>query len=232
MSDVPRIQRDLLSAKVANVLRQMILSGQFAANTRLVEDELASQLGTSRAPLREALSVLNREGLVVSQPGRGTYVKGFTEKSVRDLFAVRTVLEVLAAELAATRIEPQEVDELRELLRQMDDIVTREGNGDYSDVDIRIHRLIWRTSGNERLVEVLESLLAPVVVFIRLNAEHYSDWTEVAHLHRELIEAIASGDRELAARTMQLHQANALEKALAVLNVQTGMEGANVAGNK
>ena len=215
-----RIQRQLLSSQVADVLRRMILSGDLAAGTHLVEDELASQLGTSRAPLREALSRLSREGLVVSQPGRGTYVKGFTAKSIQDLFSLRTVLEAYAAELAATKIRPNDTEELRELLRQMEDIVNRSEGGDYVDVDMEIHRRIWHIAGNERLVEVLENLSLPVTVFVKVNAEHYRDWPEVVGLHRQLVESVASGDGELAARTMRDHQANALEKALAALCVQ------------
>ncbi len=216
----PRIQRELLSAKVADLLRRMILSGDLPPDTHLVEDELASQLGTSRAPLREALGQLSREGLVVSQPGRGTFVKGFTAQSIRDLFALRTVLEAFAAELAATRIKPQEAEELRELLNQMQDIVTRGEGSDYVDVDIEIHRQIWRISGNERLVDMLELLVVPSEVFVKVNAEAYADWPEVVELHRQLVDAVISGDQQLAARTMRAHLANALQKALAAIKLQ------------
>lgn len=224
-----RIQRELLSDKVADLLRRMILSGDLPPGTHLVEDEVASQLGTSRAPLREALGLLSREGLVVSQPGRGTFVKGFTAQSIRDLFALRTVLEAFAAELAAARIKPQEAERLRLLLKEMEDIVVEGDGSDYADVDMEIHRVIWRISGNERLVDMLESLAAPVIVFIKVNAEHYRDWPEVVHLHHQLIEAIASSDGELAARTMRDHQANALAKALAALKVQAGVPKADEA---
>lgn len=211
----PKIQRELLSDKVTDVLRRMILTGELPVGTHLVEDDLARQLGTSRAPLREALGQLGREGLVAGQPGRGTHVKGFTAESIRDLFAVRTVLEVLAAELAAARIGPTDARHLAGLADAMEAAV-REGKGEgYVGFDLEIHRAIWRASGNERLVEVLEDLVIPVQVFVNVNAEGYHDWPEVVELHRRLVAAVASRDKELAANTMRDHQANAAQKALA-----------------
>jgi DNA-binding GntR family transcriptional regulator len=226
-----RIRRELLGDKVADVVRRMILTGELSAGTRLVEDDLAARLGTSRGPLRDALSRLGRECLVENRPGRGTYVKGLTAESIQDLFALRTILESFAAELAAVKIEPEEAEELRGLLDQMDDIARNGDGGDYADVDMEIHRQIWRIAGNEYLVEVLESLVLPVTVFVKVNAEYHHDWSEVVWLHRQLIEAIASGDKELAARTMHEHQANAVGKALAAHSAQARADGSRAAGD-
>ena len=208
------VERELLSHKAANILRHMILTGEVSPGTRLVEDELASQLGISRAPLREALGFLTQEGLVNGQPGRGTFVKGLTEDNVRDFFAVRTVLEVFAAQQCARRITPPELSRLQTLTERMEEIVAIRSVTDYVALDIAIHRLIWDFSGSERAAYFLETLIQPLKTYIQINAESYSDWPLVIALHRRLVEAIASHNSVLTGQNMMEHMANASGKAM------------------
>ena len=209
-----KIERELLSDKVANLLRRMILSGELPGETRLLEAELSRDLGVSRAPLREALALLDREGLVATTDGQGSFVRSFSEDSIRELFALRSVLEAFAAELAAERITPDEIDHLRTLAKEMREAVQESNAAGYVGVDRQIHQVIWRMSGNRRLISVLEDLISPVETYILINAEHYHDWAEVVDLHLGVIEAIASHDSALAAQTMRAHNKNALQKAL------------------
>ena len=209
-----KIERELLSDKVANLLRRMILSGELPGETRLLEAELSRDLGVSRAPLREALALLDREGLVATTDGQGSFVRSFTEDSIRELFALRSVLEAFAAELAAESITPDEIGHLRTLANEMRDAVQESNAAGYVGLDMQIHRVIWRISGNRRLISVLEDLISPVETYVLINAEHYQDWAEVVDLHLRVIEAIASHDSVLAAQTMREHNNNALQKAL------------------
>jgi len=211
------IERELLRDKAANLLRGMILSGELATGTRLVEDNLASQLGISRAPLREALSLLAHEGLVNGMPGRGKFVKGLTQDSVRDLFAVRTVLEVFAAEQATAHIQPDECSQLARSLARMEQAVADKSIDGYVGADTDVHRLLWRISRNECLVQVLETLVSPLEAVIRINAEVHDDWPQVVEVHRQLIEAIASHDPTIASETMRRHMAAASDKAMVAL---------------
>jgi DNA-binding GntR family transcriptional regulator len=224
------VERELLSHKAANILRHMILTGELSPGTRLVEDELAGQLGISRAPLREALSFLTQEGLVNGQPGRGTFVKGLTEQNVHDFFAVRTVLEVFAAEQCARRIEPPELDRLQGLTERMEEIVSVRSVTDYVALDIAIHRLIWDLSRSERAAYFLDTLIQPLKTYIQINAESYSDWPYVIALHRHLVEALASHDSALAGKRMLEHMANATSKALSAF-ASFHTFGASTTGN-
>lgn len=213
----PRVTRELLSDKVAYLLRRMILSGELQQGSHLVEGELAAQLGISRAPLREALDILGQEGLVDTRPGRGTYVRGFTAERVRELFAVRAVLESFAAELAAAGLSPEQCAQLQALVDDMQVAVEAGRIEDYVALDMRIHRAIWNASGNTRLVDVLERLVSPVEAFMLVNAEHYRDWPEVVRHHRQLVEAVASGQSTRAIETMRDHLEHAALKAQAAL---------------
>lgn len=191
---VTRVARDSLSAKIADELRRMIISGSLSVDTRLVEKELAAQLGTSRAPLREALFMLEREGLVKKRPGRGTFVTGFTETNIRDTFAVRSVLDAFAAELAASSITAEQVAELESLLSGLERAANARDAHEYGQVDFAIHRAIWRASGNARLMMLLEELVTPIEIFMVINATQLVSWEELVSRHRRLVEAIASGD--------------------------------------
>ena len=204
-TEIGSVSRDLLADRVADRLRQAIVSGTLKVNTRLVEVKLAKLLGTSRAPLREALRILEREGLVVRRSGKGTFVTGFTENNIRDTFAVRQVLEAFAAELAASNISPDQLDELESLVSQMEEAVHAGRVDDFLQADFEVHRMIWQASGNTRLVTLLENLVSPIEVFISINADHYTDWLDDVDTHRRLVEAVSSGNGQLAASSVREH---------------------------
>ncbi len=223
MAESDRISRESLGEKVADLLRRKILSGELSQGTRLVEDELAAQIGTSRGPLRHAFGLLAREGLVATSHGRGTYVTGLTAESLRQLYEVRTVLECHAAELASARIDEQQAGELRQLAEAME-AAAREGRQpDYVHADVEIHRRIWKLSGNDHLIRVLEYLINPCFVLIGLKAEHQPALWEVnAARHREMVAAITSGDRIGAARSMREQLQLSLEGTLSSTAAQPG----------
>jgi DNA-binding GntR family transcriptional regulator len=215
----PRVERELLSSKIAAILRDRIISAELPDGTRLVEDELAGQLGTSRAPLRAALEQLHREGLVQVQPGRGSFVKGLSVQGILDLYAVRSVLEVFAAERAAVRMQPEDIEHLRDLVARMHDAVVKGSREGFVHGDINVHRAIWRASGNERLVEMLENLVLPLTVLFRINAEKHDDWPWVVDRHRRLVEALSTRDGQVAANHMRDSHTVAVHRVLEALNL-------------
>jgi DNA-binding GntR family transcriptional regulator len=227
-----RISRDLLSEKTVEMLRWQIVSGQLRAGSRLVEEDLALRLGTSRAPLREALSVLAREGLVENERGKGTFVKGLTEESLRQQFTIRSLLEVFAARSAAARIDDAAAVRLLELAELMHRAARDHDEAEFIRSDLAIHRAIWQLADNPFLLSALEPLVAPLGALMRLNAEATQDaaWTEAARSHRELAEAIVSRNTRLAGSLMQASVEVALEEALAALASQRANGRADSAG--
>jgi DNA-binding GntR family transcriptional regulator len=216
------LSRDLLSRKVADVLSRQILSGTIPSGSRLVGDEVADMLGVSRVPVREALVMLERERLVTSTPGRGAFVRELTEEWVTDLFEVRALLEVRAAERAALRIaaDPGLAEELRTLSRRFSQAAAEGLAAEYIERDLGVHRGIWKLSGNQHLLDVLTDISAPAAVLLTIESERTSNWDISApRRHEVLVEAVASGDPKVAGEVIREHMARAEQAALQALRM-------------
>ncbi len=217
---VPRIERQTLADKAAEVLRHMIMRGEIPPGTRLVEDSLAVQLGVSRAPLREALDVLSHEGLVSGQPGKGCFVEELTVKRIRDICEVRTLLEVHAAQLAATHLQPEQASQLEAALHNFEAAVAAHSVAGYVEADAELHRLIWEFSQNQPLVGMLKTLMAPLRTIIQINAESFEDWPAIWDLHADLVHGVCSRDPVLAAEAVRRNMDSATRKAVAAAERQ------------
>ena len=213
-----RVSRDLLGEKIAKQLRQQILKGQLKNGSRLVEDTLAADFGTSRGPVRHAFILLAREGLLTSAPGKGAYVKGVTQESIRSLYGIRRVLENYAVELAIERATDQQLQELREICAEQEEAARTGNRIDYVRLDGAIHRQIWKLSGNEYVINLLEHILPPSMVLMELNAELYTDWVSNAARHRHLVEMLALRNVDAAKAGIQDMLERWLSVALSGLN--------------
>jgi DNA-binding GntR family transcriptional regulator len=171
-------------------LRQDIIAGRLRPGDRLVERELAERFGVSRVPVREAIRALVTEGFVLFETPRRTVVRRLTPTDVRELFELREALEVYAAGLAATRAAPEALAELAGLLRAAA-LATGAGDAEaITDVNTRFHDRILALAGNSLLRSVMEPVDGRLHWLTRQNEE----WPQLLTEHRELYEAIASGD--------------------------------------
>ena len=190
---------------VFNTLREAILKGELEPGERLMEIALANRLGVSRTPIREAIRKLELEGLVVMIPRRGAQVASITKKDLQDVLEVRSSLEVLATELACERIRPEQLAQLRGALQRFEQVL---GSSDVSVIagaDVDFHDVIFMATGNARLVQILNNLREQMY---RYRMEYLKDFSSHARLleeHRQLVEAIAAGDREGAAAIIKAH---------------------------
>ncbi|WP_171110546.1 MULTISPECIES: GntR family transcriptional regulator [Streptomyces] len=175
-------------------LRQDIIAGRLRPGDRLVERELAERFEVSRVPVREAIRALVAEGFVLFETPRRAVVRRLTPVDVRELFELREALEVYAAGLAASRATPQALTELRELLRNAAD-ATEAGDAEtITDINTRFHDRILAMAGNSLLISVME----PVDGRLRWLTRQNEEWPQLLTEHRELYEAIASGDPDRA----------------------------------
>ncbi|KDN80308.1 GntR family transcriptional regulator [Streptomyces olindensis] len=180
--------------RVTADLRQEIIAGSLRPGDRLVERELAERFGVSRVPVREAIRALVAEGFVHFETPRRTVVRRLTPTDVKELFELREALEVYAAGLAATRATPQDLAEVRELLDRAA-AATEAGDAEtITDVNSRLHDRIVAMAGNSLLTEALE----PVAGRLRWMTRRNEEWPQLLVEHRELYEAIASGDPDRA----------------------------------
>ncbi|MGC0332677.1 DNA-binding GntR family transcriptional regulator [Streptomyces sp. SAI-170] len=180
--------------RVLAALRQEIIAGRLRPGDRLVERELAERFGVSRVPVREAIRALVAEGFVHFETPRRTVVRRLTPADVKELFELREALEVYAAGLAATRATPDDLAELAELLDRAATATRADDAETITDVNTRFHDRILATAGNSLLISVME----PVDGRLRWLTRRNEEWPQLLTEHRELYDAIASGDPDRA----------------------------------
>lgn len=143
---------------VFNTLRQEIIHGELKPGERLLEIPLAEKLGVSRTPIREAIRKLELEGLVVMLPRRGATVAGITSKNLRDVLEIRRALEELAIGLACERMTDGQLAELDEVGNRIKTNIEVADASDIADMDEAFHTLIYESTNNPRLVNILANL--------------------------------------------------------------------------
>ena len=146
---------DTLHLKVANVLRQEILNGNIEPGERLVQEELATTLGVSRMPIREALRILEAEGLVELQPHRGAVVRSLGMEDVEEIYALRALLEEVATRKSVDKLTEEEIARLEQLTQIMK---KSEGSEEFVNANIEFHSLLMKHCPWERLNTMIEKL--------------------------------------------------------------------------
>lgn len=143
---------------VFNTLRQAILKGELAPGERLMEIQLAEKLGVSRTPIREAIRKLELEGLVLMIPRKGAEVARISEKNLKDVLEVRRSLEELAIELACQRMTDEDFADLEHAENVFRKSVQRGTSMEIAENDERYHDVIYNSTRNARLVQILNNL--------------------------------------------------------------------------
>ncbi|MAS38270.1 MAG: hypothetical protein CL610_30010 [Anaerolineaceae bacterium] len=224
-----KLQRVSLKDQAADILRDRIICGQIPTGTKLVEREVAELLGVSRAPARDALMQLEKEGLVVSKLD-ARYVIELTERDIRELHAVRLELERLAVDLATQNTNARYQAAQVETLKLMEASIASGDNIAFARADVEGHTLIWEQAENLHLKNTLHSMIGPIFMFMANSAEYY-DWEETYNLHSDLVKCMNSGDRDAARASIERHMKNSCERSVGVFHVR-GMQLENGHSNK
>ena len=182
--------------QVEKQLRSAIIQGKFTPGERLVESVLASQMGVSRAPLREVLSALEREGLVVNIPRRGSFIVDFTEKDIRDMYKFRLLLETGALEQAIPTVTQENIRILRQMLNDFSNaIMNDEDIETVTELDMQFHGEFCRLSDNSRLYNAWKSIRVQTQFLIGvINKSQYKDMHDPVAWHKLIIDAIEAKD--------------------------------------
>lgn len=179
---------------IKETLLTRILDGTYAPGERLIELQIADELGTSQGPVREALRDLEALGLVESQSYKGTRVREITEQEIEDSYQVRSVLEQLAAELAAPKLK----DKTQPLCKEVEAFRQAAAKRDlkrYSHHDMEFHRLIVEAAGNELLSQLWNSVVleSRFIATIKQRIGE-SELERLADAHLPILHAIQAGD--------------------------------------
>lgn len=200
-----QIDNKPLREKVLDILREAIVSGELKPGQALVEMELASQLGISRAPLREALQVLSREGLVETAPYRGTIVRNLSRTDIEELYSLRTVLEEFAIRRVITLNPPGAVPRLRKHFEDM--LAAAEANNlrQMNHIDRLFHDTLIEFSGHKLLAATWSSVSMRVQQVMALRNLSNSDLKQVAYNHEAIVQAVADCREEEAVKLIHQH---------------------------
>lgn len=165
MSKLQPLKNGSLAGRVAETIRRAIFSSHFEPGAQLLEAHLARELQVSQTTIREALVQLDRIGLVVRVPNKGSFVTNLSEAELRDRLSIRWLLEGFAWVEASKRITEDDYGELERILEnELANAVRDEDFPRAADVELGFHSIIWQRSGNPTLAETLSHLTPPLFV--------------------------------------------------------------------
>ncbi len=204
MAEAGAIARDVLADQVKDRLLQDILAGRYAPDSRIVETRVARELGTSQAPVREALRGLEALGLVAITPFRGARVRRPTSEELIGAYAVRSELESLGARLAVPRLTALDLADLSELNDQMQRAAARGDVHEVATADALFHGRLVSAAGNGTLTRIWSSLepFSRTYLTLLIPAAD-AHWT--ADLHPPILDALRAGDAERAVTALVSH---------------------------
>lgn len=206
---------------IFNSLREAIIVGELKPGERLMEVQLAEKMGVSRTPVREAIRKLELEGLVTMIPRKGAHVADLSVKDIMDVLEVRASLDGLATALSAERITDEEIKELKNVHNQFISYAEKDNLQGSIKKDVEFHDVIYRSSRNEKLIQITNNLREQVQRFRVIYLKEHSIYREIIKEHMEIYDAIIKKDVESAHKLAQRHiknQQEAIVKALKKVN--------------
>ena len=193
---------------VFQTLREAILRGKLKPGERLMEETLAQRLGVSRTPIREAIRMLEQEGLALTVPRKGAHVAKMTEKDMEDVLRIREALEQLAASLACDQASEAEITALEADRMHFEHCLRSDDIKKIAESDEHFHELLYEASGNQKLVGMLSNLREQMY---RYRVEYLKDSLHYPNLiaeHKEIVEGLRSRDKKKVHDAMARHMGN------------------------
>ncbi len=193
---------------IFNTLKEAIIMGELKPGERLMEVQLAEKMGVSRTPVREAIRKLELEGLAHIIPRKGAQVADLSVKDIMDVLEVRAALDALATSLSAVRITDEELQMLKHVHSQFASYVEKDNLSGLVKKDVEFHEIIYKSSRNDRLIQIASNLREQVYRFRVIYLKDYISPKEIVKEHLDIYEAIAARDTQRASETAQRHIRN------------------------
>ncbi len=202
---------------VFKTLRKAILSGDLKPGEKLREVNLAQRMGVSRTPIREAIRMLELEGLVVMIPRRGAEVAGITRKDLKDMMEIRVVLDLLAIELACERRTEEQLERLEKVRLEFEENLGTSGLTKTAKLDESFHAIIVEMAGNEKLSQIVKNISDQIYRYRYETLKDESQYDDLKKEHLVMAEAIRDQKKETAMEVVRKHierQENSITKKL------------------
>ena len=208
-----------LTAIVQKELERMIVSGEIGAGERLNEQVLATRLGVSRGPIREATRGLETAGLVTAIVNHGVYVRQINTQEAFELYDLRALIFGYACRQLAMARRPQAIASLSDLVRQMDLAIEAGDDADepYYKLNLRFHDLVMDLAGNTRAASIYASLVKESHLFRQRSLDRTENKRQSNGEHAAMVEAIAEGDADAACAAAENHHQGGKRRWLATL---------------
>jgi DNA-binding GntR family transcriptional regulator len=211
--DNPRLVDSALQA-----IRTSILEGHIAPGERLLEMQLAAELGISRGPLREALHLLEKDGIIFSVPRRGKFVHTFDLKAIDEVYSLRRVLETFAARLAVERMTDEGYERLRLAYQRMGEAAHAENDQRLSREDIAFHRELIELAEHDLLKRAwLENIDGKLQILLNVTTQTHHRLQDALERHKLILEAAGTRDARLMQKVVERHIDQAWKRARSAL---------------
>lgn len=213
-----------LRAEVVEQIREAIVNGQLKPGDHIVEKMITDQLGVSRTPVREALIILESEGLIVSSPHRGSFVRTFTPADVTEIFTMRTALENLAAELIIDKLTDADLTYFAGLIQQQREAIDRHDFKKVRSIDMSFHRGLIDRAEHPLLKKNWEAIVAQIAALLYLRAEAIPNYDEYLAVrdHQAILDAYTARDpARVGAENRRINERVAGECLLGVKSYQS-----------
>lgn len=208
----------VLSEYISDQMREAIVTDKLKAGQRIVEREIAEAMKTSRGPVRDALLLLESEGLVVRYPHRGTFVAELSYEDAEEIYSLRQAIESLAVKYVVSRATPADLDELDGLVHSMAAMISESyGVGEATELDMAFHRALCRISGHSRALAAWEALSSQTraLLMSRIKRKPHDFQEKVVVWHRRLVDALRQRDLNRAQDELRRHMSATLESIVA-----------------
>jgi DNA-binding GntR family transcriptional regulator len=222
MRFLSQIQPISLREQVVEQVRTAIIEGRLKPKDHITEAILTEQLGVSRTPVREALILLEREGLVVFAPNRGSFVRAFNQRDIDEIFALRTMLENFAAETIIDNLGESDWAQWEDMIEQQQRAIQRGDFKNVRSIDMQFHRSMIHNSDNVLLARSWEEIVAQIAALLYMRAEAMPDYDEFLAVrdHQSIVDGYRA--RDLAAvqavnRRINNRVANECKQSLVLL---------------
>ena len=201
------LQSSSLPMLMQEEIERLIMTGELPVGSRINESELSQRFNTSRGPIREALRALEEAGLVRNEKNRGVFVREIAFEEADEIYELREALEEIIGRRVALAIKPDAVERLRAMLDAMRSAAQAQDVEQYAQLNLQFHEILLDTAGSKKLTETYKRLVKELHLF-RMRALDSGGGLRVsADEHRDIVDAIASGDPDTAGRALRQHVA-------------------------
>jgi GntR family transcriptional regulator, rspAB operon transcriptional repressor len=194
-----------LNEKIYFYLRNKIVNNELKPGTRIDYNDIANELGVSKTPLRDALQLLQKDGLIEVKSRSGTFVSQLTVKDIEEIFEVRKALERQAVNLAIANISKQNLEQIYQNVVEVDKDIDAGNFNSFFQSDRNFHKTIITCSKNNRLIQMMDSLEAQITWIGVLIAKSQERPRQANSEHKEILNALLKSDIILAQNLMEDH---------------------------